>query len=63
MNYSFGVDYLINDNFTIGGSFERGGFFALRFVYKNDPKPTKKYEYQTPETYENENKYGKLIKI
>ena len=61
-DYSFGVDYLINDNFTIGGSFERGGFFALRFTYKNDPKPTKKYEYQTPETYESENKYGKLIR-
>ena len=35
---SFGIDYSINNNFTIGASYERGNYFSLRFIYKNDPK-------------------------
>ena len=61
-DYSFGIDFSINNNFAVGGSFERGGFFSLRFVYKNDPKSTKKYEYQLSKISENDNKYTKLIK-
>jgi hypothetical protein len=67
-SYSMGLDYLINDRFTLGASFERGNFFSLRFVYKNNPKTTlKKYEYKNPtpddyDDYENRNKYGKLIR-
>ena len=34
----------------------------MKFVYKNNPKSTKKYEYQLPEVDENDNKYTKLIK-
>ena len=66
--YSMGLDYLINDRFTLGASFERGNFFSLRFVYKNNPNTTlKKYEYKNPtpddyDDYENRNKYGKLIR-
>jgi hypothetical protein len=66
--YSMGVDYLINDRFSLGASFERGNFFSLRFVYKNNPKKTlPKYEYKNPtpddyDDYENRNKWGKLIR-
>ena len=66
--YSAGLDYLINDRFTLGASFERGNFFSLRFVYKNNPNKTlKKYEYKNPspedyQDYENRNKWGMLIR-
>jgi hypothetical protein len=61
--HSFGFDYLINSNFTVGASFERGNYFSLRFSYKNNPKSNfKKYEYQKSETNEEDNKYTKLIK-
>ena len=60
--FSFGLDYFFNNNFSLGASFERGGFFSMKFVYKNNPKSTKKYEYQLPEVDENDNKYTKLIK-
>ncbi len=60
--FSFGLDYFFNNNFSLGASFERGGFFSMKFVYKNNPKSMKKYEYQLPEVDENDNKYTKLIK-
>tara|TARA_Y100001935_G_C17308472_1_gene514012 strand:- start:329 stop:2272 length:1944 start_codon:yes stop_codon:yes gene_type:complete len=61
--YSFGLDYSINNNLTLGFSFERGNFSSLRFVYKNNPKRSlKKYEYKNPEINENDDKYNKLIK-
>ena len=61
--YSLGIDYIINENFILGASFERGNFFSLKFVYKNNPKQTlKKYEYQKPEINKSDNKYTKLIK-
>ena len=43
-------------------AFERGGFFSLKFVYKNDPKSIKEYEYKEPEINENDDKYSRLIK-
>ena len=62
-DFSYGIDYSINNNFSIGASFERGNFFSLRFVYKNNPKQTiKKYEYKKPVVNKNDNKYTKLIK-
>ena len=62
-DYSFGVDYSLNSNFTLGVSYERGGFTSLRFVYKNDPKKSfKKYDYKKSRTTENDNKYNRLIK-
>ena len=60
--FSVGLDYFFNDNFSLGASFERGGFFSMKFVYKNNPKSTKKYEYTSPETNNNDDKYTKLIK-
>ena len=46
-DFSYGFDYLINKNFSLGASFERGNFLSLRFVYKNNPKISiMKYQYQ-----------------
>ncbi len=62
-DYSFGFDYTLKDNFTIGASYERGNYFSLKFVYKNNPKKSiKTYEYQKVETQKDDNKYTKLIK-
>ena len=61
--HSFGFDYSINSNFVIGASYERGNYFSLKFVYKNNPKSSfKKYEYQKAEIVEEDNKYTRLIK-
>ena len=57
------LQYSISDNFDIGFSFERGNFFSIKFVYKNDPGSSlKKYEYKEAEINSNDNKYTKLIK-
>ena len=62
-DFSFGVNYTINNNFVLGASFERGGYTSIKFVYKNNPKKTyKEYEYQKPETTVDDDKYTKLIK-
>ena len=61
--FSFGMDYMVNENFSMGISFERGNFFSWRFVYKNNPKKTlKKYNYQKAMEDPNDGKYTKLIK-
>ncbi len=62
-NFSFGLDYTINDNFSVGISHERGGYSSIRFIYKNNPqRSTKKYRYQKAEISANDDKYTKLIK-
>ena len=62
-DYSFGLDYSINSNFTLGISYERGGFSSLKFVYKNDPKKSlKKYDYKKAIVTTEDTKYTKLIK-
>ena len=61
--YSYGFDYLFNENLSIGAAYERGGFLSLRFSYKNNPNKTlKKYKYAKANTNQNEDKYTKLIK-
>lgn len=62
-DYSYGIDYSINSNFVIGASYERGNYFSLKFIYKNNPKKTiKKFEYQKAEIEEEDNQYTRLIK-
>ena len=39
-DFSFGVDYLITDNLSIGVSYERGDYASFKFVYKNNPVKT-----------------------
>ena len=62
-DYSFGIDYSFNSNFTLSLAHERGGVSSLRFVYKNNPKRSvKKYAYKQAEIDTNDNNYTKLIK-
>ena len=62
-DYSFGVDYSINKNFSIGISHERGIYTSLKFIYKNNPKTSvKRYQYKKATINEEDNKYTKLIK-
>jgi len=62
-DYSMGLDYSINENFSIGISYERGAYSSLRFVYKNNPKVSiKKYEYKKSSVNAEDSKYTKLIK-
>jgi len=61
-DFSFGVDYLINDNFSIGVSYERGDYASLKFVYKNDPINTfQKSQYARGDRRRGDNKYTQLI--
>lgn len=63
LEWSFGIDYLINDNFTVGISHERGSYTSLKFVYKNNPNlSVKKYSYKKSLTNDDDNKYTKFIK-
>jgi hypothetical protein len=62
-DYSFGIDYAISDNFSIGLSHERGAYSSLKFVYKSNPKSSvKKYKYQKAKDNEGDDKYLKFIK-
>ena len=61
-DFSFGVDYFINDNFSIGVSYERGDYASFKFVYKNNPVKTyEKSEYTRGEVRRGDNKYTQLI--
>ena len=61
-DFSFGLDYLINDNFSIGVSFERGDYASFKFVYKNDPVKTyQKNQYARGDRRRGDNKYTQLI--
>jgi len=62
-DYSFGIDYAISDNFSIGLSHERGVYSSVKFVYKINPKSSvKKYKYQKAKDNEDGDKYSKFIK-
>ena len=62
-DYSFGIDFSINDNFTIGLANERDTHLSLKFVYKNNPKVSKtRYEYKKTDHNKNDSKYVKLIR-
>ena len=62
-NFSYGINYNLNKNFSIGTSFERGKIFSVKFLYKNNPKKSKKnYEFKKGNINKEDNKYTKLIK-
>ena len=61
-DFSFGVDYLITDSFSIGVSYERGDYASFKFVYKNNPVKTyQQSEYTRGERRRGDNKYTQLI--
>ena len=62
-DFSFGFDYFIRNNFTIGFSSERDNYTSLRFIYKNNPKISQlQYKYKKAEFKDDDSKYAKLIK-
>lgn len=62
-DYSVGFEYILNDNFSLGISHEKGVYTSLKFVYKNNPERSfKKYEYKKADITEDDTKYTKLIK-
>ena len=61
-DFSFGVDYLITDSFSVGVSYERGDYASFKFVYKNNPVKTyQKSEYTRGDRRRGDNKYTQLI--
>ena len=61
-DFSFGVDYLITDNLSIGVSYERGDYATFKFVYKSNPVKTyQKSEYARGDIRQGDNKYTQLI--
>ena len=63
LDFSFGFDYSITNNLSIGISHERGIYTSLKFIYKNNPKSSvKKYEYKEASVNAEDSKYTKLIK-
>ena len=63
-DFSFGIDYAINNNLTIGIANERNNYFSVKFVFKNNPKEAiKKYKYKKSDSIKvQDDKYRKLIK-
>ena len=60
---SYGIDYAINSNITVGIASERGNSFSIKFIYKKYTNASKKrYQYKKADYDEEENKYSKLIK-
>ena len=62
-DFSFGIDFNLSKNFTVGISSERGNFTSLRFSYKNDPKtsvPT--YKYKQSNHKKTDSKYVRFIR-
>ena len=62
-NYTIGLDYFYNNNFTIGVSSEKDNNISLKFIYKNNPNLLKtNYKYKNAKFEDNDNKYAKFIK-
>lgn len=60
---SFGFDFNITKNFSIGISSERGNSTSIRFIYKNDPYISKpRYEYKDSNHKETDSDYVRLIR-
>ena len=62
-DFSLGLEYSFNKNFSIGFFAERGNAASLKFIYKNNPIEKKShYRYQKARSKENDDKYTKFIK-
>ena len=62
-DFSFGLDFNLTKNFTVGISTERGNTTSIRFTYKNNSKTAKpKYKYINPKHNETDSKYIKFIR-
>ena len=63
-DYSLGIDYSVNNNFSIGIANERNAYLSFRFLYKNNSNQSvKKYQYKRSEKIKpQDDKYKKLVK-
>ncbi len=62
-DFTFGFEYNLTQNFTIGISSERGNATTIRFNYKNNPKVAKPaYKYKESNHKETDDKYVKFIR-
>ncbi len=62
-DFSFGFDFNLTKNFTIGISTDRGNSTSIRFIYKNDPKISKpRYEYKDSNHKETDSNYVRFIR-
>ena len=62
-DFSFGIDFNLSQNFTIGISSERGNFTSIRFSYKNDTKLSKpRYQFKETNHKETDSKYVRFIR-
>ena len=60
---SFGLEYSLNSNFSIGISAERNNYLSLRLAFKQNILSSKKaYEYKKVQKKEGDNKITNLIK-
>ena len=61
--FSFGIDFNLTNNFTIGISSERGNTTSLRFSYKNNPSKTvPEYKYKEVDHNKTDSKYIRFIR-
>ena len=62
-DFSFGIEFNLTNNLLIGFNSERGSYNSIKFLYKNNPKQSKKsYEYKKAKYKESDDKYKKLRK-
>ena len=62
-DFSFGLDFNLTQNFTIGISTERGNSTSIRFTYKNYPKVSKpRYQYEESQHSDTDSSYVKFIR-
>ena len=62
-SFSYGLNFNINKNFTIGFASERGSYNSFTFTYKDNPlQKASTYKYKEARTNKEDNKYLKLIK-
>ncbi len=62
-DYSFGAEYNLNENLSIGISHERGNTTSLKIIYKNFPKRSvPKHVYKRGKYNQSDDKFTKFIK-
>ncbi len=63
-DFSYSINFLVNNNFSLGIANERGNYLSFKFSYKNNPvKSYKKYKYKKSKNINNDDtKYQKFIK-
>ncbi len=60
--FSFGIDFSLNKNFTIGASIERNNFFSIRFSFKENINERSNYKYKKTNIDPNKGKYSNFRK-